>query len=173
MSRKNVPKISWSWGPLSLSTANVVSSVMNIVIAVDLLAHIGESLYKHCISIDRNWSLGGTNLLWKQYFFFFFMLQSIRKIWDSGIFKGDGMVLGKNCCWHGTHHIWELSGVIVSSTDCAATSENNAWRLAKLFLKYHLGDHFPLLRPQVAKAIEGKITQSNRCNVKANRQESW
>lgn len=83
------------------------------------------------------------------------------------------MVLSKNCSWHGTHHIWEPTGGVVWSTDCASTSESSAWSLAKLFLKYHLGDSFPLLRPQVAKAIEEKITQSKSCNVKANGQENW
>lgn len=89
------------------------------------------------------------------------------------MFKGHNRVLTKKYCRHGTHHIWEPVGIIVSSTDCAATSGNRAWQLAKLLLKYHLGDSFPLLRPQVANAIEGNITLSNRCNIKANKQENW
>lgn len=89
------------------------------------------------------------------------------------MFKGHNMVLTKKYCWQGTHHIWEPIGIIVAPTDFAATSENSAWQLAKLFLKYHLGDSFPLLGAQVAKAIEENITQSNGCNIKANRQENW
>lgn len=160
----------------TLSIVNNVFSVTNISIAVSLLAQTEGSLYKICINTQRNWSLGRMNLLWKKIFFFLIFFPCYEEPENSKrvvTFKGDSMVLSKNYSWHRTHQIWEPTGVVVWSTDCAATSENNAWSLAKLFLKYHLGDSFPLLRPEVAKAIEEKITQSKSRNVKGNRQEKW